>query len=270
MKKILSLIMTIAMLFSVAAFAEESDPVIGDWYLAQVIIAGTAYSNVAEIGLDMVMTLNEDSTGVLTVNNESPSTCAWKPNPDGGYVFMEERTQQEIGLKLDDTTLILGNDNQNCYIFTREKNKPVDFAQVITAESKADFDGFYALTYVSGDGYTLPVEKAMSDLAAIGIKNTGIDIADGSVKMFGQDALEFAYSEDGTLYMDNADGLDLTNVKMYKLADGGLAINWLGLTFYAAPAQAPASPAEQTEEAPAEEVEETETLVEEVEDDEEV
>ena len=270
MKKILSLIMTIAMLFSVAAFAEESDPVIGDWYLAQVIIAGTAYSNVADIGLDMVMTLNEDSTGVLTVNNESPSTCAWKPNPNGGYVFMEERTQQEIGLKLDDTTLILGNDNQNCYIFTREKNKPVDFAQVITAESKADFDGFYALTYVSGDGYTLPVEKAMSDLVAIGIKNTGIDIADGSVKMFGQDALEFAFSEDGTLYMDNADGLDLTNVKMYKLADGGLAINWLGLTFYAAPAQAPEAPAEQTEEAPAEVVEEPETQVEEVEDDEEV
>ena len=261
MKKILSLLTVIVMLFTAAAFAENADPVIGDWYLAQVIMSGTAYSNVAQIGLDMVMTLNEDGTGVLTVNNETPSACAWKQGTEGGYVFMEEKTQQEIGLKLDDTTLILGNDNQNCYIFTREKDKPVDFAQVITAEDKAAFDGFYALTYVSGDGYTLTVDNAMADLAAIGIKNTGIDITDGSVKLFGQDAMEFAFSEDGTLYMDNADGLDLTNVKMYKLADGGLAINWLGLTFYAAPAQAPA---QQAEEAPADEIVE-ETKVEEVE-----
>ena len=168
---------------------------------------------------------------------------------------MEEKTQQEIQLKIDDKTLILGNDNQNCYIFTREKSEGVDFAQVITAEDKAAFNGSYALTYVSGDGYTLTVENAMEDLAAIGIANTGIEINDGTVKLFGQEAREFVFNEDGSLTLDNEDGLDLTNVKIYKLADGGLAINWLGLTFYAgqveataaAPAEAPA------EEAPAEE-----------------
>lgn len=255
MKKILALMVTIVMLFSVAAFAEGTNPVIGDWYLSQVIMSGTAYSNVSQIGLDMVMTLNEDGTGTLTMNTETPSACAWKTTETGGYVFMEEKTQQEIQLKIDDKTLILGNDNQNCYIFTREKSEGVDFAQVITAEDKAAFNGSYALTYVSGDGYTLTVENAMADLAAIGVANTGIEINDGTVKLFGQEAREFVFNEDGTLTLDNEDGLELTNVKIFKLADDGLAINWLGLTFYAgqveataaAPAEAPAV------EAPAEE-----------------
>ena len=233
MKKTLALMITIVMLFSVAAFAEEADPVIGEWYLVQAILSGKAYYNVSQIGLDMVMTLNDDGTGMLTMNNEMPSACTWKANEAGGYVFMEVKTQQELQLKIDDKTLILGNDDQNCYIFTREKNEEVDFAQVITAEDKAAFNGSYVLTYVSGDDYTLTVENAMADLTALGIAGTDIEINDGTVKLFGQDAREFVFNEDGTLTLDNEDGLKLTNIKICALADGGLAINWLGLTFYA-------------------------------------
>lgn len=234
MKKIISLVIAMVMMFAVAAYAEESSEITGSWYLSQVIISGTAYSNVAQIGLNMKVELSEDGTGVITMNEGNPSACAWKKNDDGTYSFMEESAQQEIKMNVDENgSMILGADNENCYIFSREQYKAVDFAKVKAANTAEEFNGSYAITYVSADGYTLPVENAMEDLKVIGLATTGVEIKDNTVALFGQEAKEFSFVNDGTMYLDTNDGLDMTNVKIYLLEDGGLAINWLGLTLYA-------------------------------------
>ena len=91
--------------------------------------------------------------------------------------------------------------------------------------------------YVSGEGFTLPVDNVMEDLRTIGLASTGVTIKDESVELFGMEAQSYDFDGDGALKLVTNDGLEMTNVKIYKVNNDGIAINWLGLTFYAYPAE---------------------------------
>lgn len=245
MKKIVALIMTLIMAISCTAVIAESaqEPVVGLWYVNQIVVDGLAYNLNNTVNPDqMIIEFKDDMTGYVyhesTVDNKA--NIAWKKDDDGNFWYMEESNPIAAPVKVEDGYLVIGTANV-AYVLNKEPIKPVEFAETVKAEKASDFNGKYALTYLASDGYSMKAENAMEDLAALGIRNTGIQIADSNdtsalVEFFGNEPRTYLFNEEeGTLDMKADANLEFLNVHMFKTADGGLAINWLDLTFYCDP-----------------------------------
>lgn len=245
MKKVIAVLLSVMLLAVCAlAMAEEANvgkKIVGIWYLNQQTINGETY-DVSQMEDQNIFEFKEDNTGVLYRKNDpdNKQQLAW--TEDGGKVWMQsENVQENLEIRIveDETegvkSLVIGDDSNN-YILSRTPAEPVNFASTIKAEKAEDFDGHYALTYLAGDGYTMPAEKAADDLAVLGVKTTEIAIESGLVELFGNEPRAYEFNEtEGSLDMEVDDKVNFLNVYIYKTEDGGLAINWLDLTFYAAP-----------------------------------
>lgn len=245
MKKMIAWIMALMMVFSCAAVIAENvqEPLVGVWYVNQIIMDGLAYNlNNTENPDQMVIEFKDDMTGYIyhESTSDSKANIAWKKDEDGNYWYMEESNPVAAPVKIEDGYIVVGTETV-AFILNKEPIKPVEFAQTVKATKASEFNGKYALTYLAGDGYAMKAENAMEDLAALGIKNTGIQISDSNdtsalVEFFGNDPRTYLLNADeGTLDMKADANLEFLNVHMFKTADGGLAINWLDLTFYCDP-----------------------------------
>lgn len=252
MKKLTAIILSLMLLLaSVTAIAEapvapdqaelpvatgEDLAYTGLWYLNQIVMDGVAY-DVSKTQEPQVIELKDNFTGTTYVlgNENSVVNVAWTKDETGSYWYTEETNSARVPMRIEEEALIIGTEEVT-YILNKEQAKPVNFAKVVKAEDAKDFDGEYALTYLSGDEYTLAADKAMDDLAALGVKNTGITIEDSLVELFGNNPRAYIFdAENGTLNMQVDDNLEFLNVYINKTEDGGLAINWLNLTFYCDP-----------------------------------
>ena len=70
MKKVLTVLVALAMIFSLAASAEEAASAAGLWTLTTAESAGVTFDAV-EMGMEMTMDLADDGTCVLTLNGEN-------------------------------------------------------------------------------------------------------------------------------------------------------------------------------------------------------
>ncbi len=251
MKKVLALVVTAVMLMvCAAAVAEDAATtadanLVGVWYLNQVIDQGVAY-DVSEIPDQRVIEFAADNTGSIYAksNPEEKNRIAWTVDDAGIIWFQEESTQTPMQVAVNEDPnnagsyyLMIGDEN-NAYIFSSNPTDPVEFAKIVKAEKAEDFDGSYALTYLAGEGYTLKAENALEDLAALGVKTTGVTIDTGMVELFGNEPRAYVFNEeDGTLNMIIEENLEFMNVHVFK-TETGLAINWMDLTFYAEPVTA--------------------------------
>lgn len=233
-KRILAVFLSLMMILSLALAEKEAPAICGTWYVTQLVSDDTAY-NLADLGISMAIDLNEDGTGMIRVsdgsgNEESPA--AWTEKDDGTFSFMESATQVAVPFRSEEDYLVLGDEN-DYYILRREPGEPVTFAETVTAADIKEFNGEYAAEYLSGSGFTLAVSAAADEMTLLGVESTGITIQDGKVSFFGAEEAEFTFDpETGTLYMDGAD--EETSIRIWRLADGGIAAGWYGMTFYAA------------------------------------
>jgi len=79
MKKFLSLLLSVLFVFSFAA-AEAFTPV-GTWYLIEFSMGEMVFAP-ADLGMEMVMTLNEDGTGLLAITGEEDQEAVWTAEGD--------------------------------------------------------------------------------------------------------------------------------------------------------------------------------------------
>ena len=233
MKKLMAALLSLLMLVSVCTAEETVPAFLGTWYVTQMISDSIAY-NVADLNLQMKFELMKDGTGkIYTEDGEDreESPCTWKMQEDGSITFMEDAVQVAIPMKEVEDYLTVGDEN-DYYILRREPGVPVDFAEVIKAASPEDFNGSYAVAYLSGNGFTMTAESAMEELNNLGVTSTGITIRDGKVEFLGKAEMAFAFQqEEGVLLLET--GNEAENIRIFRLTDEGIAVNWYGLTFYA-------------------------------------
>ena len=74
MKRMLGIFM--ALLLFVAPAIAQGATVEGDWELVSAVLGGTAYEDLAQLGMSMTMRLEAGGTGVQTVNGEN-YPCTW-------------------------------------------------------------------------------------------------------------------------------------------------------------------------------------------------
>lgn len=243
MKKIIALLVAMIMLFTMAIAEDATTPELteenfyGAWYATQLITDGVAYSY-AEFGTKVRLDLNKDGTGSLWQSEEDALDINWRVDEDGTIRFADPINQVDtFEIKMqEDGTLVLGETEDISITFARSMEEPVDYAKPIEAENITDFDGQYALTAVSGEGYSVAAEKADELLAPLGVTSTAINIASGMVEFLGREAKQAAFTE-GKLFIDGGNkDIPAFNITITKLEDKGIAADWLGLTLYAYPA----------------------------------
>lgn len=234
MRKFVSIILAfILMTISAFALAETAtSEMLGLWYMTQFISGETAFSceDTAQL---LTCDFKEDGSCDVCLN-EDHYKAYWLNNGDGTFTYQEEDSDIPIEMHLEDGYLLMG-DEYDYYIFSREAFKPREFAKVVAAEDPAELNGRYVLTYVSGDGFTVGIDQAADILEELGIMDPYVEIDNGFVEFLGQISASFDFDKnDGTLNLTYAyEGFDPQDIKLALLDDGTIAINWVGMTFFA-------------------------------------
>lgn len=105
MKRMLGVLMAL-LLFAAPAIA-QSTTVAGDWELISIVIDGVTYEDLAQQGMLMTMRLEEDGTGVQTVNSDVYA-CTWTA-ADGAFLIDNGDGAMSFVLQPDGT--LLGQDH---------------------------------------------------------------------------------------------------------------------------------------------------------------
>ena len=227
MRKLIAMLLALAMLFCGLALAETAD-YLGDWY-------GMMY------GMSIHMTLNEDgSYGMEITGADTEATEGTWEAVDGAIIMDGDDTTP---FSFDGETLKATSGDEEV-VFTREAPEVYVPAEAVQAQSEADFAGSWKATYISMDGMTLPVESMQNmgelegDITAV-IEGTTLTM-DGFV--FNQDAFEMTFA-DGVLEVSaTAESGDFAGVTAQLLEDGTMALNLTmlddALAFYMVKAEA--------------------------------
>ena len=104
MKRMLGIFM--ALLLFVAPAIAQGATVEGDWELVSAVLGGTAYEDLAQLGMTMTMRLEAGGTGVQTVNGEN-YPCTWVES-DGKILIDDGNGSLPYTLQPDGT--LLGQD----------------------------------------------------------------------------------------------------------------------------------------------------------------
>lgn len=234
MRKLISVVL-ISILLLTAAFSlaeTATSEIQGLWYMTQFISGETAFSC-------------EDTAKLLTCDFKEDGTCdyclnddhynaSWMDNGDGTYIFLEDEAEEPVGMRMEDGYLLMG-DEFDYYIFSREPFKPREFAKPVAVEQPYDFNGKYELCYVSGDGFSVGIDEAAGLLEDLGVMDPTLDIYGCDVQFLGQLDATFEFDKnEGTLNVTYSyEGFEPQSIKIVMLDDGNIAIDWVGMTFYA-------------------------------------
>ncbi|HIT70121.1 MAG TPA: hypothetical protein IAC36_09475, partial [Candidatus Aphodomonas merdavium] len=101
MKRMLGIFMAL-LLFAAPAIAQGAT-VEGDWELVSAVLGGTAYEDLAQLGMSMTMRLEAGGTGVQTVNGEN-YPCTWVES-DGQILIDDGNGSLPYTLQADGTLL---------------------------------------------------------------------------------------------------------------------------------------------------------------------
>lgn len=185
MKKLLSVLLALAMLLGCVALAEGVDYT-GVWVLTGAESMGMQMgpSTLAAVGLDMTMTLNADGTMVVsTMGVEEAGT--WAPTDSGIAMTDEEET---IHVPYQDGVLMI-EDQGTLLMFTREGAAPAvaeaaGYAALAGVPAEA-FEGQWLMSSISMMGMDLPADQLGMYMALVLVEGAGIvgtnDTEDGSV-----------------------------------------------------------------------------------------
>jgi len=132
----------------------EPDDIVGVWYLTEVVLAGSSMSP-DQIGMQVTMTLADDSTAVLQISGEEDEIGVWVI-ADGLVVVT---VNEDRVFALSDGNLSAEQDGMKM-VFGKEKTEGEAFvlAPVRTDSALADFNGVWSAFYADYLGMTIPIE----------------------------------------------------------------------------------------------------------------
>ena len=208
MKKLVSLIIALAMLcLMVPAMAEETLPT-GEWYLISVSAEGTQVDP-AVFGMEMTLTLNED--GTCTMVSEETEEGTW--TFEGNTLTITDANSETV-LTYEEGLLKL-DVSDGYMIFSQEKATPVELPNVVPAESEDAFLGNWVMTIAVVGDMAIPAEA--TDMAVT------MTVEPGKVTMVnGEDTVnaETAFEEGALSFTDEESG---TFVKLELNDDGSIS-----------------------------------------------
>ena len=158
MKKLLSVLLVLAMLLGACALAETVD-LTGEWYLTELAMGDTSVDPSA-LGMNITITLNGDGTAVLVStygDEEETQEGTWAQTEAGVEVVTGENP---TALLLEDGKLKLYMGEEGAMIFGREKTEAPALPAAVAAESEDAFLGTWKITSVSMMGLVVPAEVA--------------------------------------------------------------------------------------------------------------
>lgn len=186
MKKLLSLLLALAMMLGCVAFAESVDYT-GTWVLTGVEIPGVSMgpSMLAMSGMEITMTLNADGTAVLTAAGEE-EVGNWTATETG--VSLTDASGVTDALVYQDEMLVMEQDGARM-MFTREGAAPaiVEDAEPVAQANvdPASFEGQWLLSKVSMMGMNFSAEDLGMYMAFVLSEGKGImgtnESEDGSI-----------------------------------------------------------------------------------------
>lgn len=152
MKKLLSLLLALAMLLGMTAFAEEEPfDYTGLWVLTGVSTTGVTVDPSA-LGLDMTMELYEDGSCTLIALGEEEKG-AWILIEGGVSVIDEDAVP--MNLILNEEGALTVEEEGATMIFTRE-----EYAEPLSGLTVADFNGSWIFVYAETMGQIILAEEA--------------------------------------------------------------------------------------------------------------
>lgn len=159
MKKLLSLLLALAMMLGCAVLAEGVDYT-GVWVLTGAEAEGMQMGPdmLAMFGMSMTVTLNEDGTAVLMMNEEA-ETGTWTMTETG--VAISDATGVSMDALYQDEMMIIAQDGMKLML-TREGAAPAvaakEAAAVLTGVDPVAFEGNWVLTSANFLGMDMPAE----------------------------------------------------------------------------------------------------------------
>ena len=243
MKKLFALVLAAAMLLCCVCYAETAtEEGVITLYLTGISMDGENVFNAADIGMNMMLTLNPDGTVTGTASaegEESASTGTWVEDGDNAIITIDDQpmvmSASEDGLQLVGT---MESDGVTQYLyFGFEPATPSFNAPAIVAAADASaFNGNWTASFISAFGMNLNMEAAMAEglgelLGADGTDLT-LKISDGNVTVFGTDAGAFTFA-DGHLVMDlGSEELASFTQTVDLCEDGSLLYSVMGMNIY--------------------------------------
>jgi len=206
MKKIVSILLALAMLLSAAAFAEAAD-ITGTWY-------GTLF------GMNLELTLNEDGTFAMEIpgmpadEGEEGTGGTWEF--DGEKVIMDGDADNPM--IFDGETLVL-SDGETEYVFTREPGETFVAAEVVPDAPVEDFAGDWTCKYVNMAGMLIDA-AAVGEVLNVKIEGTSVTVSDDSGLFGDGEVQEFTYADGALTYGTD----DVMGITIQALEDGMLAL----------------------------------------------
>ena len=204
----------------------------GEWHLVEIGMNGTVM-NPADMGVSMVMTLNQDGTVSVDAGYDVEEGV-WYTDDSGVFLFTEssgalDMQLEEDGLKIEGMGQVMR--------LARESAGATQLPEAVEAASISDFNGIWTAVTANIYDKTVPVsDETMSEdfRSFLEMENYDIAILNGSVNLFGQDR-EFEFA-DGRLCVINGspEGIEPGALdEIIALCEGDmLSYSVFGMTFY--------------------------------------
>lgn len=230
MKKLISMLLALAMLLSCAALGEAAVDYVGTWMLTGLEAGGMMWdmTMLAQMGMDMTMTINEDGT-MFTTSMGVTENGTWVVTEKGIAITDDEET---IEIACENDVLRIEEEGA-AMLLTREGAAPaVAPAAVETSPAAADFAAYWVLSSVEIGGES-------RDAAELGLNAYMELYDDGYCVMVMDDQMQegsWTMTETGIQTTD-ADGV----VESMTYVDGALVVEQDGVKMifvqetYAAP-----------------------------------
>lgn len=229
MKKMLAMLLAAVMLLGCMTLAvAEALDVTGTWYLNKLVADGMTL-NAADLGMNLMLTLNEDGTAVSSVVGvEDEGVGSWAMTDGALTVTIDEDT---LEVAVVDGSLVIEDDGAQM-VFTREASVPAFVpAAVVAIEDVAAVDGTWNVSLISVMGLTVSMEEAGTETMEmlLGDAEPQIVLEGGNVSLFGGDMAP-ATLADGVLTIGSEEEGMLLTISL--LEDGMLDLNMMGIEFY--------------------------------------
>ena len=164
MKKLISILLALALCCMMIPAMAESDSMAGVWYIGRATINGepvVVYDPEA-----VTVTLVEDGTGVLTVlslNQQIECTWAYADS----VLTLSAEGQEDLKLPVVDGEIELAQDPMVLYLTRTPDDTPVDIPGTLTAESADAFNGTYVPSKMIMMGLLVNAADAVSGTGSL-------------------------------------------------------------------------------------------------------
>ena len=219
-KKFTAMLLSVLLLFTFA-MAQTAD-YLGVWYLVSVESGGIAL-NPTDVGMEMIITLNDDGTGAVASTGEEDMPASWVLDGD---VLTITADDEPLAFTLTEEGQLVAEAEGSMMVFGREAAGPSFIpAAEIAAEDIAAFDGTWTITTVNAYGMILP----FAAMAQTGMEDAAVVIDNGSIQSLGVE--QTGAFVDGKLVVE-ATETDPLGKSFSLLEDGTLAMNYMDIIFY--------------------------------------